>query len=263
MSSSLAPEVRTQADSQPLATGDSAAQVLAANLTNLYEDKQGAYFSGARQDMIDRLPKDRPLSILEIGCGDGSTGALAMEARSVTRYDGIELDERAAAIAERRLTSVLLANAEHIDLSTLGQTYDVLIMSEVLEHLVDPWSFLRRAGAILNADAMILASSPNAASFPVVRALVAGRFDYKEQGVMDRTHLRWFTPATYCEMFESVGFTTLETVPLSPWGRKGRLLNWLSARRLEHLWFSQTMYIGRYSQPNASATVDGSDIGGP
>lgn len=221
----------------------------ASNLTDLYKDKGHQYFTGARNDIIALLPRTKPLNILEVGCGDGSTGAAAIAQASVARYDGVELDAGAAKLAEDKLTSVTLANAEHLDLATLGHRYDVLIMSEVLEHLVDPWLFLKRATAILNDGATIYASSPNVASLKVVKSLLKGRFDYQPSGTMDRTHLRWFTPSTYREMFESVGFTTIEARPLGALGPKGRILDMLSGGRLRHLLHGQTMYIGRYSRP--------------
>jgi hypothetical protein len=120
----------------------------------------------------------------------------------------------------------------------------VLIMSEVLEHLVDPWGVLAALMPRMRLGAQVFASSPNVSHKGVVRALLSGRFDYQSFGVMDRTHLRWFTPATYAEMFEQAGFHTLSVGPLSPIEGKARVINGATGGRFPHLFAVQIMYKG-------------------
>jgi SAM-dependent methyltransferase len=115
------------------------------------------------------------------------------------------------------------------------RTFDVLVMSEVLEHLVDPWAALRKLRPLLKPGARVFASSPNAGHHSVIRMLLAGRWDLDDAGVMDRTHLRWFTPGAYRAMFESAGYEVVLVRPLRRLGMKGRMISTLSAGRAEHL----------------------------
>lgn len=214
------------------------------SLQDFYTDKSGDYFEGLRADILEALPVNVGARILEIGCGLGSTGEAALASGRAGFYCGVELDRKAAATAAQRLSQVHCDNVESIDLDVLGGDYDVLIMSEVLEHLVDPWGVLAALMPRMKRGGLVFASSPNVSHHGVVRALLAGRFDYLPYGVMDRTHLRWFTPATYREMFEQAGFRTLSVGPLSPIGRKARLINAFTGGRFSHLFAVQIMYKG-------------------
>jgi hypothetical protein len=91
----------------------------------------------------------------------------------------------------------------------------------------------------------IYASSPNIGHWHVIRNLAFGRFDYTESGVMDRTHLRWFTPATYREMFEGAGVLVTSVRPVTPLRLKARVINAASGGRLWRLFTTQIMICGR------------------
>lgn len=223
----------------------------AGPLADFYADKDESYFSGMRADIIADLAPDPGARILEIGCGAGATGEAALASGRAGFYQGVELDPDTAERARRRLSAVLCANVETLDLGQLGGDYDVLILSEVLEHLVDPWGLVKALAGSLRPGGRVYASSPNVAHHWVIRSLLAGRFDYEPEGVMDRTHLRWFTPATYRRMFEEAGFETLSVGPMAPYDRKARVLNRLTGGRSAHLFQVQIMYKGRTADPAA------------
>ena len=114
------------------------------SLASAYNDKPPSYFQGARHDIIADLPRSPELAILEIGCGTGSTLALAKRQSKARLTVGVEFDQASAAMAREHLDMVVEGNVETVELPFSPAQFDVLIMSEVLEHLIDPWTTLRK-----------------------------------------------------------------------------------------------------------------------
>lgn len=215
-----------------------------AGLALFYESKDEAYFSGARADFVARLPRDPSASVLEVGCGDGATGALALKHGRAGRYAGIELFEGAARIARGRLSEVVTANVETLELPWHTASFDALILSEVLEHLIDPWATLAKLARVVRPGGLVLASSPNIAHWRVVRELLLGRFELTDRGVFDRTHMRWFTPGTFAEMFERAGFHVETVGPVRPFTDRARAVSRLTGGRFDHLFMTQIEIVG-------------------
>ena len=210
-----------------------------------YTAKRSDYFHGERRDFIDKLDKSSTRQILEIGCGDGATGAYAKREGKCGTYIGIELFPEAARIADGVLDQVFVANIETFDLPDQCGLSDVLIASEVLEHLIDPLAVLRKLRRRLTPGALVFASSPNIAHHSTLRMLIAGEWDLADSGRMDRTHMRWFTPKTYASLFEDAGFEVLSVRPLIPFRRKARIVNFLTGNRYQHLFVSQIVLEAR------------------
>jgi SAM-dependent methyltransferase len=209
----------------------------------LYAEKSDAYFDGAQKHILDLLPRAE-LAVMELGCGSGGTARAARAAGKVSRYVGIELNPAAAARAADVLDEVVVGNVEALDLTSFRNQFDVLIMSEVLEHLSDPWAALRAMLGCLRPGGTVYASSPNVAHWHVIRELLKGRFRYEESGVMDRTHLRWFTPESYRAMFEAAGVHVAEVRPIARRTAKARIVSALTGGKLEHLFIGQIFLIG-------------------
>jgi 2-polyprenyl-3-methyl-5-hydroxy-6-metoxy-1,4-benzoquinol methylase len=200
-----------------------------------YDAKPAEYFGAARADFVARLPDAPQASVLELGCGAGATGALALAQGKCGRYVGIELDARAASLARTCLTEVIAGNIEQMTLPLSPQSFDALIMSEVLEHLVDPWATLRELALLLKPGARVMASVPNISHHRVIAELIRGRFELADSGVMDRTHLRWFTPESFVALFAQAGIVVDEWGPVGTPSRKYRLFNALTGGALRHL----------------------------
>ena len=172
-----------------------------------------------------RLPTDATAAVLEVGCGSGATGALALALGRAGRYVGVELVEGIAAEARQALSEVVVGDIERLEPPWRPAEFDALILSEVLEHLVDPWATLARLACVLRPGGLVLASSPNVAHWRVVRELVGGRFELADQGVFDRTHMRWFTPSSFAAMFERAGLRVERLGPVTPFSPRTRLLS--------------------------------------
>lgn len=210
-----------------------------------YRDKPDAYFSGARQDFVARLPDNPSAAILEIGCAFGLTGELALRLGKCNRYVGVDISEHAGEIARTRLSEVLVGNVETMTPPFPEGSFDALFMSEVLEHLIDPWGVLAKLRPLLRPGAMVMASSPNIAQTKLVLSLLKGRWDLVDRGPMDRTHMRWFTPATYREMFEGAGYEVVECHPLVAPSVRARLVSAATGGRLDHLFWRQICVVAR------------------
>ena len=216
-----------------------------ARLAGTYAGKAPAYFAGARADFIAALPVQADAAILEIGCGTGITGALALRQGRAGRYVGVELFEAAAVEARTRLSEVLVGDAERMTLPFAPASFDALILSEVLEHLIDPWGLLQRLAPLVKPGGHVLASSPNIAHWRVVAELMRGRFNLAEQGTFDRTHMRWFTPATFRAMFEQAGFAVDRVGPVTPFAARTRALSRCTGGRFDHLFMVQVSLAAR------------------
>lgn len=200
-----------------------------------YSQKTEQYFAGARASYVSELPDNPESSILEIGCGSGGTGALALAQRKCRVYCGVELFEPAAREAAKKLTRVIVGNIEELEMPWQQATFDALILSEVLEHLVDPWSTLRKLRPLLKPGARVFASSPNVSQWRVIWMLLQGEWNLADCGPMDKTHLRWFTPKSYQELFESCGYRVDSVRPVTPLSRKAALVSALTFGTLHHL----------------------------
>lgn len=183
-------------------------------LAEAYDAKRSGYFANARRDWVDPMPRNPDLRVLELGCGNGATGALALSEGKAGVWIGLERQGQAAAAAASVLTAVVTGDVDALDIPYPEASFDLLIMGEVLEHLPDPDTTLARLVRFLKPGGTALASTPNIAHWRVVSRLLAGRFDYEAEGVMDRTHLKWFTPTSLKQTFERAGLGDVTVGPL-------------------------------------------------
>jgi predicted TPR repeat methyltransferase len=153
--------------------------------------------------------------VLDVGFG---AGELARRIRARCTYlAGIELDAEAAGASallfDRCVTRDLLES-----LATMGETpFDVVVAGDVLEHLPDPGAALDRLRSLVKPDGRLFVSLPNVANVTVRLSLLAGRFRYAARGILDETHLRFFTRQTGRRLLETHGFTVLsETATAMP-----------------------------------------------
>lgn len=208
-------------------------------LVSGYETKTKSYFDRARVDFVHRLPVDPTAGVLEVGCGTGATGALALKRGRAGHYVGIELFDSAAASAREVLSEVVVGDVEAMDFDWQPAAFDALIMSEVLEHLREPWAVLRKLSRYVRPGGLVLASSPNISHWRVIRELVHGHFPLADQGVFDRTHMRWFTPESFVAMFEGAGFSVDRVRPVTPFSPRTQVFSALTRGRFDHLFMAQ------------------------
>lgn len=154
--------------------------------------------------------------VLELGCGPGHmTEHLVAAGNDVTC---VEVDPAAAAAARAVTPHVFVADLDMADLAEVvgAEPFDTVVAADVLEHLRRPERTLRQAAELLRPGGTVVASIPNVAHVDVRLALLAGRWDYKEHGLLDLTHLRFFTRSSALRLVESVGLQVLD-VQITTW----------------------------------------------
>lgn len=151
-----------------------------------------------------------PTRVLDLGCATGAFGAELTRRFPGASVVGIEAGRAAAEKAQARIERVIHARLDDVSLADHGLRegeFDTVIASDILEHLVNPWQLLARLRPYLAPRAQIVASIPNVRNITVVSPLLQdGRFDYDERGLLDITHLRFFTLRGIRRLFGETGY---------------------------------------------------------
>ena len=150
----------------------------------------------------------RGARVLELGCATGYMSEV-LASRLGCAVTGVELLPEAAAVARQHCRRVLVGDAETFafERELAGERFDAVIFADVLEHLRDPVALLGRVRPLLADGGAAVASIPNVAHASVRLALLAGEFRYRETGLLDRTHLRFFTRESIEDLFEGAGYS--------------------------------------------------------
>ena len=173
-------------------------------------------------DAYDRYSRHRTLveearrygRVLECGCATGFLSRLIAE-NGGPDLVGVELDAEAAAEAARWCRRVVVADLKDPRWTgQVGERFDLVIFGDVLEHLADPAATLRAAREVLAPGGRVLVSLPNVAHWTVRAKLLLGRFDYRPTGIMDVTHLRFYTRRGALAMFADAGYRVLWFKPI-------------------------------------------------
>lgn len=172
------------------------------------------YYDRPRRELLQAIPLTAR-RILDVGCGAGALGRVLKEERGAEEVCGIEFIEEAYERAVHVLDKVLLGNIEEMALPFDDGYFDCIICADVLEHLVEPADVLRKLDRVLAPHGAIVISIPNARNYEVLHMLGAGCWTYYEQGIMDATHLRFFTRTDFIKMIEASGMKAADVLPLN------------------------------------------------
>ena len=167
------------------------------------------YPAWSRGDVAPFLPREAR-RVLDVGCGSGGFAAHLTDREAY----GLEPNEGAANLAAPHYKEVY--RGVFPDAVPSGTTFDCIVFNDVLEHLIDPWAALRAAKSMLTESGCVVASIPNMRYMRVLRRLVVNAdWTYTSYGVLDRTHLRWFTYKTMRTLFEDSGFQVVTLEPIN------------------------------------------------
>jgi 2-polyprenyl-3-methyl-5-hydroxy-6-metoxy-1,4-benzoquinol methylase len=187
--------------------------------------------------------------ILDVGCAAGNFGVFLKSNGYANQVVGIEINQEAANEASNKLNSVFCADLNCITVNELlpelnnNKLFDYIVCADVLEHLIDPWQVLSDLTKYLEPNGKIIASIPNVRHWTVwLPLLLKGNWDYQDAGIMDKTHLRFFTKNTMLELFQSANLNVSEIEPLI--GGKWKLVDKYSLGLLRDFVAVQWVLVG-------------------
>lgn len=207
------------------------------------------YYRHVRNEIAEHVACGKH-RVLDVGCAAGVLGEYLKQQGCASEVVGIEIDALAAKEASTRLDQVLCANLNHagvIDvLSDFDKaSFDYIICADVLEHLIDPWTILADLATYLKPDGQLVVSLPNVQHWTVwVPLILLGRWEYCEAGIMDRTHLRFFTRVSSQKLIIRTNLYVIECQP-SVWRKSERILNSITFGLLEGWFASQWILVGK------------------
>lgn len=161
------------------------------------------YFDHQRPEVQALIPRGAK-RILDVGCGTGRLGE-ALKARQECAVYGIEPVSTAATEARKRLDHVTEGQVEFALEGLEDGYFDCIVLADVLEHMVHPWSVLGQLKGKLVPGGKVIASIPNVRHWSVLSSLIEGSWRYEREGLLDRTHLRFFTRQSIAELFAGAG----------------------------------------------------------
>ena len=184
-----------------------------------------AYYSKVREVFFHKIEKGNN-TILEFGCAEGRTGAAIKKAALAEYYVGVDIHQASIDIAITLLDEAICANLDDFDFSKLGSNrFDYVICGDVLEHLYDPWNAVSEIFGLIKPDGKLIITLPNTRHYSVSGSLFfKGEWRYCDAGILDRTHIRFFTKDTLKNLFSNEQYKLCGIEPLF-WGRRDSLIN--------------------------------------
>ncbi|CAD7774243.1 Ubiquinone biosynthesis O-methyltransferase [Candidatus Methanoperedenaceae archaeon GB37] len=162
------------------------------------------YYRQERKDVEALIPKEAR-RILDVGCGEGILGKRLLE-KGVKEVVGVEIEQAVCEKARENLSMVVCGDIEKIDLPFEERYFDCIVFADILEHLKDPLSVVKKLKKHLKDSGVVVASIPNVRYYQVINMLVDGYWTYGDYGILDRTHLRFFTKKEILALFKNAGF---------------------------------------------------------
>lgn len=158
---------------------------------NIYIDKPDEYFSNVRRDLISFIGNNNKGSIvLEVGAGSGATLLELKKSGIASKIYGYDIVD--ICLDKKEFEHFIVGNIE-LEEIPFNTKFDIIILADVLEHLIEPEKVLEKLTPFLNQDGHIYISLPNIRYFKAIyQILLKGDFKYEEEGILDKTHLRFF-----------------------------------------------------------------------
>jgi 2-polyprenyl-3-methyl-5-hydroxy-6-metoxy-1,4-benzoquinol methylase len=193
-----------------------------------------------REEMLNFVPAESK-KILDVGCGIGTFGSL-LKQRSDVEVWGVEIHPEAALVAEKHLDKVLCGDINNLlQNSLLEKSFDCIVFNDILEHLYNPDEILVKTKKILKSGGIVVSSIPNFRYVGNLWEIIVNKdFQYKNAGILDRTHVRFFTQKSILRLYEKAGYVVLTCEGINPTrSLKVKLFNILMLNHFSDIFYSQ------------------------
>lgn len=167
------------------------------------------YYFNIRWQIVNIIPVANH-KILDIGCGSGATLKKLKELGKASEIHGIEINEEVVKDSDI-CDKIITGDIESMTLPYTEKYFDYIIFADVLEHLYDPEKTLNKCKNLLKDDGFVIATIPNIKYFTtLIKLILFDEFEYKDSGILDRTHLRFFTKKSIKKLFHDCGFRVVQ-----------------------------------------------------
>lgn len=187
----------------------------------IHSMKQTPAHTLINQELMNMIPSES-CCIVDVGCMHGQMANIYKKQNPAVKYIGIDIDPDYATVAAQYCDYAIAADIESMSDEDFLKLFpsDCWIFGDCLEHLKDPWLILKKIRLNIDTNGCVLVCMPNAQHWGIQSHLLSGQFRYEDSGLMDRTHLRWFTLTTMLEMFRDTGWAVVQgltrTLPVVP-----------------------------------------------
>jgi O-antigen biosynthesis protein len=196
-------------------------------IQEMYLSKENFYFSLEREVFKNAI-RENNKSILDIGCGTGALGLFLRNNQNCNVF-GIEINNAAYQEAKKNLDGVIEGNVETIDIPYKNNEFDYIVMGDVLEHLINPMGTTKKLIKLLKPGGKILITVPNVRHWSILISLIfKGKWKYESSGLLDYTHLRFFTKKSLHEMLNDSGFNMVKSSSVIQKKSKSSLINFFT-----------------------------------
>lgn len=194
-------------------------------------NQEHQYYSHSRSEILPFLPSGIKFA-LDVGCGNGSFGKILKEHVGCVVW-GVEPNQTVALEAQQNLDKVINSPFDK-NLNLEHQKFDCIFFNDVLEHLVNPYSALNICKLNLSKNGCIISSIPNILHFDTIyKILITQDWKYEDAGILDKTHLRFFTKKSIIRMFEECGYKIVSIQGINP--AYSTKFKWLNKMLFNHL----------------------------
>lgn len=206
------------------------------------------YYQCHRKEMLKYIPHNVK-NVLDVGCATGVFGG-AIKSELNAQVWGVDISPLIAEKARLILDNVVVGDFESDKIKLPHNYFDCIIFNDSLEHFEDPWSALKRCDEYLKLNGFIVASIPNVRFIYNIKALLIDKnWKYSEGGILDRTHLRFFTENSIKDTFNNCGYSIVKLEGLNPadlsW--KFWVFNLLTLKMFEDFRFQQFVCVAQKS----------------